>query len=200
MCDVFHRVMQALGADDDTWPIWWLMLVGAIGAELFYKFDLFQLENTWLDVSDVNNGKDQKMIHTIPVMDAVEVPVDESPSRATGRPFRPWLGRTTVEGSRADVDDLLRDDGRQVELIPRFLAIVLSSFSVYAWAMILLLSAAPDGSIPTSWRKVGRSRCGRPWHSGWRTRSALLPPPESACRVFISTASWPASGFRSFKW
>jgi hypothetical protein len=43
MCDVFRRVMQALEPERDSWPIWWLMLVGAIGAELFYKFDLFQL-------------------------------------------------------------------------------------------------------------------------------------------------------------
>ena len=43
MCDVFRRVMQALEPERGSWPIWWLMLVGAIGAELFYKFDLFQL-------------------------------------------------------------------------------------------------------------------------------------------------------------
>jgi hypothetical protein len=43
MCDVFRRVMQALEPERAYWPIWWLMLVGAIGAELFYKFDLFQL-------------------------------------------------------------------------------------------------------------------------------------------------------------
>ena len=44
MCDVFRRVMQELEPERGSWPIWWLMLVGAIGAELFYKFDLFQLE------------------------------------------------------------------------------------------------------------------------------------------------------------
>jgi hypothetical protein len=43
MCDVFRRVMQALEPERGYWPIWWLMLVGAIGAELFFKFDLFQL-------------------------------------------------------------------------------------------------------------------------------------------------------------
>jgi hypothetical protein len=43
MCDVFRRVMQALEPERGYWPIWWLLLVGAIGAELFYKFDLFQL-------------------------------------------------------------------------------------------------------------------------------------------------------------
>jgi hypothetical protein len=43
MSDVFRRVMQALEPERSHWPIWWLILVGAIGAELFYKFDLFQL-------------------------------------------------------------------------------------------------------------------------------------------------------------
>ncbi len=38
---------------------------------------------------------------------------------------------------RMQVDDLLRDDSRQVELIPRFLVISLASFSAYAWAMVL---------------------------------------------------------------
>jgi hypothetical protein len=43
MCDVFRRVMQTLEPERGYWPIWWLMLVGVIGAELFYQFDLFQL-------------------------------------------------------------------------------------------------------------------------------------------------------------
>jgi hypothetical protein len=42
MCDVFRRVMQSLEPDRGYWPAWWLMLVGAIGGELFYQFDLFQ--------------------------------------------------------------------------------------------------------------------------------------------------------------
>jgi len=42
MCDVFRRVMQALEPERGYWPAWWLMLVGAIGGELFYQFDLFQ--------------------------------------------------------------------------------------------------------------------------------------------------------------
>jgi hypothetical protein len=41
MCDVFRRVMQALEPERGFWPAWWLILVAAIGAELFYKFDLF---------------------------------------------------------------------------------------------------------------------------------------------------------------
>jgi hypothetical protein len=48
MCDVFRRVMQALEPQRGSWPTWWLMLVGAIGGELFYQFDLFQFTTlTW---------------------------------------------------------------------------------------------------------------------------------------------------------
>jgi hypothetical protein len=34
--------MQALEPARRYWPIWGLMLVAAIGAELFYQFNLFQ--------------------------------------------------------------------------------------------------------------------------------------------------------------
>jgi hypothetical protein len=42
MTDVFRRVMQRLEPDRPIAPVWWLMLVGAIGIELFYFFGLFQ--------------------------------------------------------------------------------------------------------------------------------------------------------------
>jgi hypothetical protein len=41
MIDVFARVMQALEPARGRMPAWWLALVGAIGAELYYAFDLF---------------------------------------------------------------------------------------------------------------------------------------------------------------
>lgn len=41
MIDVFRRVMHALEPDREITPIWWLLLVGAIGIELFYFFGLF---------------------------------------------------------------------------------------------------------------------------------------------------------------
>lgn len=41
MIDVFGRVMQKLEPERGTVPIWWLMLVAAIGTELFYFFNLF---------------------------------------------------------------------------------------------------------------------------------------------------------------
>jgi hypothetical protein len=42
MIDVFRRVMLRLEPDRPVAPVWWLMLVGTIGAELFYFFGLFQ--------------------------------------------------------------------------------------------------------------------------------------------------------------
>jgi hypothetical protein len=42
MTDVFRRVMQRLEPDRPIAPVWWLMLVGAIGIELFYFFGLFE--------------------------------------------------------------------------------------------------------------------------------------------------------------
>lgn len=42
MTDVFRRVMRNLEPSRRDTPVWWLMLVGAIGGELFYFFGLFQ--------------------------------------------------------------------------------------------------------------------------------------------------------------
>ena len=42
MIDVFRRVMDRLEPRREGAPVWWLLLVGAIGAELFYFFGLFQ--------------------------------------------------------------------------------------------------------------------------------------------------------------
>ena len=42
MIDVFRRVMDRLEPRREGAPVWWLVLVGAIGAELFYFFGLFQ--------------------------------------------------------------------------------------------------------------------------------------------------------------
>src|SRR5262245_59176331 len=41
MIDVFGRVMARLEPGRETPPTWWLVLVGAIGCELFYFFGLF---------------------------------------------------------------------------------------------------------------------------------------------------------------
>jgi hypothetical protein len=41
MTDVFRRVMLTLEPERGYWPVWWLVLVATVGAELFYQFDLF---------------------------------------------------------------------------------------------------------------------------------------------------------------
>lgn len=42
MVDVFRRVMLRLEPQRNFAPVWWLMIVGVIGAELFFFFGLFQ--------------------------------------------------------------------------------------------------------------------------------------------------------------
>jgi hypothetical protein len=42
MMDTFQRVMLRLEPQRGAAPTWWLVLVGLIGAELFYHFKLFQ--------------------------------------------------------------------------------------------------------------------------------------------------------------
>ena len=41
MADVFSRVMEQLEPQRGRRPAWWLLLVGALGAELFYALGLF---------------------------------------------------------------------------------------------------------------------------------------------------------------
>lgn len=43
MVDVFCRVMERLEPERGRAPGWWLLLVGAIGGELFYAFGLFAI-------------------------------------------------------------------------------------------------------------------------------------------------------------
>jgi hypothetical protein len=45
MVDVFCRVMERLEPERGRTPGWWLLLVGAIGGELFYAFGLFDFSS-----------------------------------------------------------------------------------------------------------------------------------------------------------
>jgi hypothetical protein len=87
------------------------------------------------------------MIRAIPTLDVIELPM-ETPGSQTDTASALGLAELLLK-DRGQVEDLLRDEHRQVELIPRFLAIALASFSTYAWAMVLLLFAAPEESIPS---------------------------------------------------
>lgn len=42
MIDVFNRVMRRLEPERGSTPTWWLLIVAAIGSELFYFFELFR--------------------------------------------------------------------------------------------------------------------------------------------------------------
>jgi hypothetical protein len=87
------------------------------------------------------------MINTLPVMDAVEIPTVEPLLKVAGEPSALGLAELLLK-DRPRADALLRDDDRQMDLIPRFLMIALTSFSIYAGAMILLLDAAPEAAVP----------------------------------------------------
>jgi hypothetical protein len=88
------------------------------------------------------------MIQVMPMRKAVEIPAADAPIVAADAPSALGLAELLLK-DRMHVDDLLRDEGRQTELIPRFLMIALPSFSVYAGAMILLLHAAPANAVPS---------------------------------------------------
>jgi hypothetical protein len=42
MIDIFGRVIEVLEPERGRWPVLWLVVVSAIGSELFYAFGLFQ--------------------------------------------------------------------------------------------------------------------------------------------------------------
>jgi hypothetical protein len=88
------------------------------------------------------------MTHSIPVLEAVEIPIVEPQPTTVGEHSVLGLAELLLK-DREQADELLRDDNRQAELIPRFLIIALASFTIYAWAMILLLHAVPKGAMPT---------------------------------------------------
>lgn len=88
------------------------------------------------------------MNNTIPVLEPVDFPAAETwlpPARE-----RSVLGLAELLlKDRKSADELLREKNQQADLIPRFLAIAFASFTIYAWAMILLLDVAPHDAIPT---------------------------------------------------
>jgi hypothetical protein len=85
---------------------------------------------------------------SIPVVDAADVAAEGTIILVEDKPSALRLAELLLK-DRAYVDELLRDEARQVDLLPRFLAIALTSFSLYAWAMVLVLFAAPVDAIPS---------------------------------------------------
>jgi hypothetical protein len=88
------------------------------------------------------------MIRTIPFLEDVDAAVAEAHVPAADEHSVLGLAELLLK-DRARADELLRDDSRQADLIPRFLVIALTSFTAYAWAMILLLDAAPGPAVPS---------------------------------------------------
>src|ERR1700730_1952301 len=87
-------------------------------------------------------------------LDAIPVPdlVDEAPLPANEHSV---LGLTELllkNPGRLDV--LTRDPSRQPELIPRFLAVSLASFSLFSLTLVLLLRSAPLEAVPSFLRET----------------------------------------------
>lgn len=74
------------------------------------------------------------------------LPVEEPPVEADEHTL-PGLIELLLKAP-ARLDQLTRDDARQAELIPRFLAIAVASFSIFGLAMVLLLDHVPSKAVP----------------------------------------------------
>ncbi|MGE3805897.1 MAG: hypothetical protein AB7K24_14590 [Gemmataceae bacterium] len=79
------------------------------------------------------------------------------------------------------LDSLARDERRQADLIPRYLAIVLTSFSVYALALVLLLDAAPPQARPELLRERWASAGPAPAISLWAAYTLGMIASSGVC-------------------
>ncbi|MBV9122082.1 MAG: hypothetical protein JO112_01820, partial [Planctomycetes bacterium] len=66
------------------------------------------------------------------------------------------------------LDVLGRDTNRQAELIPRFLAIALAGFSIFALVLVLILQSAPEATLPEFLRQAWSG------HRAWSAVSLWL--------------------------
>jgi hypothetical protein len=78
------------------------------------------------------------------------------------------------------VDALARDESRQAELIPRFLAIVFLSFSVYALGVVLLLNHAEPRALPEVLRERWSNQLG-PAFSLWAAYTLGMVAASGIC-------------------
>jgi len=86
-------------------------------------------------------GKEPTML-TIPVVEAVDEPnVEVDDPSALG------LAELLLK-NRRQVDDMVRDENLQAILIPRFLGVAVTSFTVFSLALAMLLSLMPVDNLP----------------------------------------------------
>jgi hypothetical protein len=79
---------------------------------------------------------------TIPVVEAVDEPIME-----VDDPSALGLAELLLK-NRSQVDDMVRDESLQAVLIPRFLGIAVTSFTVFSLALAMLLSPMPAENLP----------------------------------------------------
>src|SRR5438067_10090221 len=105
------------------------------------------------------------MMDAIPVLEAVEEPLAEEPCVEAAECSVLRLTELLLKDP-ARVDRLTRREDLQPELIPRFLAIALASFSAFSLAMILMLDTVSAEGLPPI-LKQGWSGTARPAFGFW---------------------------------
>jgi hypothetical protein len=80
-------------------------------------------------------------MQAIPILEAVDDPPKSAGESTLG------LAELLLK-DHAGVDRMTRDDSRQADLIPRFLALALASFSIYSLATITVLHFVPGSALP----------------------------------------------------
>jgi hypothetical protein len=79
---------------------------------------------------------------TIPVVEAVD-----EPNMEVDDPSALGLAELLLK-NRSQVDDMVRDESLQAVLIPRFLGIAVTSFTVFSLTLAMLLSLMPAENLP----------------------------------------------------
>jgi hypothetical protein len=111
----------------------------------------------------------------IPVLE----PVEENPQEVNDGSV---LGLTELLlKNPGQVDSLVREESRQAELIPRFLAIALASFSIFSLAMVLLLGMAPSDNLPAFMRESWTQNAARAGASLWLAYTLGLVAATGIC-------------------
>jgi len=79
------------------------------------------------------------------------------------------------------VDALIREENRQASVIPRFLGIAVTSFSVFSLALVLLLSLVPADDLPDFLRQAWIRSPGRAGVSLWLAFTCGLVAAAGVC-------------------
>src|SRR5260370_22426398 len=112
---------------------------------------------------------------TIPVVELADEPPIEVDEHST-------LGLTELLlKNNRQVDSMVREEDRQASLIPRFLSIAVTSFSVFSLAIAMLLSLVPAENLPDFLKEAWIRSPGRAGLSLWLAFSVGLVAATAVC-------------------